>query len=268
MRIISSRDLRRVQDAIKLGKKEIVVSLDIGITKEKVMLDNKGFIYKGKTIEIPKIRDDEDSCFFINDGKLQKLQFFSHKTNQLYKLVPTSHRPILKVSGTTMHKKEFVERIAEERLRGDVLDSGTGLGYTAIAAAKTADSVTTVEIDEEVIFMARLNPYSKDLFENKKIRIIIGDISEEIKKFRTSSFDNIIFDAGTPKSSGDFFSLKNYIEAFRVLKKNGRMYHYLPRHHIKRGRDFGREVIRRIVKAGFRLNERNIDGSYAIFERT
>lgn len=194
-----------------------------------------------------------------------KVQFFAN--GLLYKLVPTSHRPILKISGTSMHKKEFVERVEKDKLKGKILDSGTGLGYTAIAASKTAKEVITIEKDRNVIKIAKLNPYSKDLFKKKNIKLIIGDVVEEIKRFKDNEFDFIIFDAGTPKSSGEFFSLINYREAFRVLKRGGKLYHYLPKHHIKRGRDFGAEVLKRIRMAGFSRIERNIEDSYAVAEK-
>ena len=51
-----------------------------------------------------------------------------------------------------------------------VLDSGTGLGYTAITASKTADKVITIEFDENVIKISRLNPYSQDLLTKKNIQ--------------------------------------------------------------------------------------------------
>jgi predicted methyltransferase len=262
--ILSSKELRRMQEAIAAGGKEIESSLDLGLTTAKIKLGNNGF-YHGKTlIDIPKIRDDDQSCYVLLKNKLEKVQFFSPETNILYKLIPTSFRPILQCSGTSMHKKEFVERVEADKLTGKVLDAGTGLGYTAISAAKTAEEVLTIEKDKNVLQVAKFNPYSQELFSGKNIKRLIGNIVQKIIAFSDEEFDFVIFDAGTPKSSDDFFSLKNYQQAFRVLKRNGKLYHYLPKHHIHKGRDFGGEAIERMRRAGFKLIERKVEESYVV----
>ena len=97
--------------------------------------------------------------------------------------------------------------------------------------------------------------------------MIIGNIVEEIKKFQDKEFNNTIFDAGTVKGSEEFFSLNNYKEAFRVLKPRGKLYHYLPKHQIKRGRNFTSEVISRLKTAGFKRTYRNKEESYLIAEK-
>ncbi|MBS3172062.1 methyltransferase domain-containing protein [Candidatus Woesearchaeota archaeon] len=260
--IIDSREIERINEAIENNKKEIEVSLDLNLTKTIVKLTTTGIIYEGKRIITTKIKRYDKCCYILMKNNLQKAQFFVN--NNLYKLIPTSKNPILQISGTSMHKKEFVERIIQDKLKGNILDSGTGLGYTSIGLAKTADKITTIEIDKTVIEIAKFNPYSQDLFTNKKIELIIGDLSEEIKKFQNESFDNIILDAGTPRSSGNFFSLNNYKEVYRVLKKHGILYHYIPQHHIKRGRDFTSEITLRLKKAGFEKINRNEKGSYVV----
>jgi predicted methyltransferase len=58
---------------------------------------------------------------------------------------------------------------------GQVLDTATGLGYTAIEAAKTAAHVTTIELDPTALEVARCNPWSQALFDNPKIMQRIGD---------------------------------------------------------------------------------------------
>ena len=160
-----------------------------------------------------------------------------------------------------------MNRLQKDKLSGVVLDSGTGLGYSSRILSKTADKITTVEIDENVIETAKLNPYSKDLFNNKKIKRIIGNICEEIKKFENKEFNFVILDGGSVKGSEDFFSLENYKEVFRVLKSNGKLYHYVPQHQIKRGRDFATEVISRLKKAGFHKIFRDEEGSYLIAQK-
>ncbi len=262
--IISSSELKKIKEAISQKLPEIETSLNLGLTTTKIKLGNNGF-YHGKTlVEIPPLRDDDNSCYVLLKNKLEKVQFFSPETNILYKLIPTSFRPILQCSGTSMHKKEFVERVEADKLTGKVLDTGTGLGYTAIAAAKTAEEVITIEKDKNVILMAKYNPYSQELFSGKNIKRLMGNIVQKITAFSDGEFDFVIFDAGTPKSSDDFFSLKNYQQTERVLKRNGRLYHYLPKHHLQRGRDFGGEAIERMRRAGFKLIERKVEESYVV----
>ncbi len=262
--ILSSKELRRMQEAIAMGEKEIEASLDLGLTKTSVKVYPQGFLFGKKKIEFPRMREGDNDAYLLTKNKLEKIQFFSTETNLLYKLIPTSYRPILQCSGTSMHKKEFVERIEADKLTGKVLDAGTGLGYTAIAAAKTAEEVLTLEKDKNVIQVAKLNPYSQELFSGNNIKRLTGNIVQKITAFSDEEFDFVIFDAGTPKSSDDFFSLKNYQQAYRVLKRNGKLYHYLPKHHVQRGRDFGGEAIERMRRAGFKLIERKVEESYVV----
>ncbi|HIH11726.1 TPA: methyltransferase domain-containing protein [Candidatus Woesearchaeota archaeon] len=262
--IFSSAELRRITEAIKESKTEIETTFDLGRTTTTLNLNKKGVIIKKKTILVPSLELNDKCCYVLLKNKLEKVQFFSPQTNLFYKLIPTSFRPIMQCSGTSMHKKEFVERIDHDKINGVVLDAGTGLGYTAIAAAAKAQQVITVECDDNVTRLAEFNPYSAELFSLPNIERKQGNIVELIKEFPDRSFDIIIFDAGTPKSSDAFFSLGNYQQAHRVLKRNGYLYHYLPKHHLKRGRDFGRETIDRMIKAGFRLVERKMKESYVV----
>lgn len=264
MPIISSSELRKINESIEKGLNEVEISLDLGLSKTIVTLSKEGFYYNNELIKIKKIKDDDKSCYLIKDNSLVKLQFMGEDTRKLYKLIPTQFRPILQVSGTSMHKKEFLEKLERDKLTGNILDAGTGLGYSSIILSKTADKVITIEIDNNVLEMAKLNPYSKDLFRNTNIKLIKGNIVEKIKTFKNEEFNFIIFDAGTVKGSEEFFSLENYKEAYRVLKNKGRLYHYLPKHQIKRGRDFGSEVTNRLKKAGFKQIYRDKLGSYII----
>ena len=61
-------------------------------------------------------------------------------------------------------------------ISGRVLDTCTGLGYTAIEAAQTAREVVTIELDPTVLEVARLNPWSRELFDNPRIQQIVGDV--------------------------------------------------------------------------------------------
>lgn len=111
-------------------------------------------------------------------------------------------------------------------IRGFVLDTCMGLGYTAIAASKLAGFVITCEKDENVIEIAKLNPWSEGLFNNKKISILKTDVSEEIKVFKSNMFDAIIHDPPRLSLASELYSSEFYRQLFRVLNDGGRLYHY------------------------------------------
>ena len=265
--ILSSEIIRKIQHALKLGKKEINVSLDLGKTTTKLQLTEEGPLVERNTIKLPKVRDKDKSCYLIKGKSIEKMQYMSETTGEFYKLIPTSGRPLLQISGTSMHKQPFVERIEKEKLKGNVLDAGTGLGYTAMAAAKTAKQVTTIEHDPTIVILQKLNPWSQELFTRKNITCLEGDAPDLIKKIPKESFDAIVYDAGTPRSSGDFFSTENYAETYRILKRNGKIYHYLPQPQVKQGRDFAGEIVKRLLELGFTILERNEQDCYIIVQK-
>lgn len=267
MHILSSDHIRKIHQAIKNKRKEVTVSLDLGKTHTKLQLTEKGLLVDGNVIQLPKIRDKDKSCYCIKGKSIEKMQYMSEHTGEFYKLIPTSGRPLLQISGTSMHKQPFVERIEKDKLRGNILDAGTGLGYTAMAAAKTAKQVTTIEHDPTVIELQKLNPWSQELFTRKNITCLEGDAPNLIKKMPKDSFDVIIYDAGTPRSSGNFFSTENYAETYRILKRNGKIYHYLPQPQVKQGRDFAKEILKRLEELGFKLLERNEKDCYIVVQK-
>ena len=114
------------------------------------------------------------------------------------------------------------------------------------------DSVVTIEIDPTAQEIARLNPWSQALFENPKITQVIGDAFDEIEKFEAESFSTIIHDPPMFSLAGDLYSLAFYQQAFRVLKHNGRIFHYIGDPESKSGARVTAGVIRRLQEAGFK----------------
>ncbi|HLC72140.1 MAG TPA: methyltransferase domain-containing protein [Candidatus Nanoarchaeia archaeon] len=265
--IISSDSIRKIQHSLKQGKKELYISLDLGKTVAKIQLSEEGPIIEQQDVKLPKVKDKDKSCYLIKGKSVEKMQYSSPETGEFYKLIPTSGRPLLQISGTSMHKQPFVERVQKEQLRGNVLDAGTGLGYTAMEAAKTAKHVTTIEHDPTVMELQKLSLWSQELFTRKNITLLEGDVTQLVRNAPKESFDNIIYDAGTPRSSGLFFSTEHYAETYRVLKRNGKLYHYLPRPQIEQGRDFAKAIIQRLEELRFTLLERNEKDCYIIVKK-
>ena len=192
----------------------------------------------------------------------RKIQFFSEDTQRLYQLFPTKGIPTLKISGVPMHRhtkidplEDTMTKVVAVKPRGIILDTCTGLGYTAIYSAKNqeVEKVITIERDENVAEIAKMNIASAELFDNKKIDRRIGDSYEEIVKFAPSTFDIIIHDPPTFTMSPDLYTERFYKDAFRVLKSGGRLWHYCPAPGKLKGDDKLRiRTIDRLIKAGFR----------------
>ncbi|MEM0011105.1 MAG: MnmC family methyltransferase [Candidatus Bathyarchaeia archaeon] len=203
----------------------------------------------------------------IGDQKVI-VKFYCEKTGKFYRLVETGTWPFLEISGIRMHRTDEVDPRTDAMLKikalgriyGSVLDCCTGLGYTAILAARARSvrEVVTIEKDENVIFIAKQNPYSKSLFEDKKIRIMIGDATEVIKEFDNEYFNFIIHDPPRISIAPELYSLDFYKDLFRVLKKGGRMLHYVGRPGEKQGKNYLKGIVRRLRLAGFkRIREAN-----------
>ena len=263
--IISHYQARQLLEAKKQGLKEIEVSLDLNLSKSKVKIENNFFIFldnqKIEEIHLKKIIKNDTSCFLIRDNSPVKIHLFSNETNKFYKLVPTNDAPTIEISGIRMHvtkemtpmedTKKKIEIISP--VNGFVLDTCMGLGYTAIEASKTADFVITCEKDENVLEIAKLNPWSKELFDNKKIKILKTDILNEIKLFKAQMFDVVIHDPPSLSLASELYSLEFYKQIFRVLRKNGKLYQYTGNPGSKNRKiNLAKNVANRLRNAGFK----------------
>jgi predicted methyltransferase len=174
--------------------------------------------------------------------------------------MPTEGAPTMLVSGISMHRIKGIDPYKDTLLKvkplqpivGQVLDTATGLGYTAIEAAKTAERVVTIELDPAGLEVARYNPWSRNLFENPRITQIVGDAFEEVPKMESESFTRIIHDPPAFGLGGELYSGEFYRELYRVLARNGRMFHYIGDLESKSGRVVTKGVVRRLEEAGFK----------------
>jgi hypothetical protein len=174
--------------------------------------------------------------------------------------MPTKTAPAMLVAGFPMHRMKDIDpcRAAKAMVNaiapvyGQVLDTATGLGYTAILAAKTAEKVTTIELDPVAQAMARFNPWSRELFDNPKISLATGDTALEITKFPDLHFDRILHDPPAVNLAGDLYSGVFYKQLFRVLKPGGRAFHYIGDPASASGARTTKGVVRRLSEAGFK----------------
>lgn len=178
-------------------------------------------------------------CF--KDGKSipQKIAGISEQTQVTGSLHPCEEykAPTLILGGFGMHRfkntnpqADTIAKIkAVGHFHGHVLDICTGLGYTAIHAAKfeEVNKVTTIELDPLVISIQRRNPWSRELFENEKIQRLQGNGVDVIKQLASNTFSIVIHDPPAQRLAGHLFSEQFYKEIRRVIRTGGKLFHYI-----------------------------------------
>jgi uncharacterized protein len=261
--VLSSQHVEPLLRARAAGHQTASTSLDLGLTKVAIALEAGGALLPDGQLlpweEIERIAGSASACFAIQEGVAHKVQRFSEMRNRINVLLPTSRAPTVLISGVQMHRVRDVDpwEDTERKIRtiapvaGRVLDTCTGLGYTAIAAARTAAEVVTIELDPAMLEVARLNPWSRPLFESSRIHQIVGDAIEEVESFAAGSFARIIHDPPMFSLAGDLYSGAFYRALHRVLASRGRLYHYIGDPESRSGRSVTTGALRRLQEAGF-----------------
>jgi predicted methyltransferase len=261
--VLSHHQAALLLRAHQAGEESVAVSLDLGLTTARVTLEQERVVFPTGTWllweSVEEVVENESVCYTIEENDAVKIQRFSEALNRFYSLMPTNGAPTLLVSGIPMHRIKGIDpyrdTLAKIRtiapISGRVLDTCTGLGYTAIEAAKTADEVISIELDPAVLEVARLNPWSRRLFEDARIRQVVGDSYEEVQEFEDGAFSRIIHDPPMFSLAGDLYSAETYRHLNRILKPKGRMFHYVGDLNSRSGRNVTRGVVRRLQEAGF-----------------
>ena len=241
----------------------ITVSPDLGLTEIEATLGPEGlFLPNGEHLDwdaIDEITSSENGCFAIQDGQPKKIQVFSTTTNRLCSLMPTAGAPTMLVAGFTMHRIKdcdpHLDSVAKVQaiapIKGMVLDTATGLGYTAIEAARTAAEVYTIEVDPSALEIARQNPWSQALFDHSKITQHLGDSDELVETFPQGMFDRIIHDPPVINLAGNLYGAKFYGKLHRLLRAKGRLFHYIGNPESRSMMNVTRGVSDRLRTAGF-----------------
>jgi predicted methyltransferase len=273
MQVLSHVQARDILSTHEKGAAKVEVSLDLGLNQALLLFDPDGVkLPDGGSLSwesLAAIAEDENGCYLLEQAsgvyEPHKIQLYSELTDRSYSLYPTSGAPTMLVSGLPMHRikdtdphRDTLEKIKAARPAGQVLDTCTGLGYTAIQASKLSSvaHVTTIELDPAVLQICRLNPWSQVLFDNPKITQIIGDSFEVIASFPDGAYTRILHDPPYLSLAGDLYALEFYRQAWRILSRNGRFFHYIGDPESKSGRSATAGVIRRLEHAGFRHIER------------
>ena len=245
-----------------LSRGKVRLNLDLRKTNRtwEVKLEGDEFVFPDGTRvskeTIARIARDEGSVYFVKKGVYKAAIAGEH----YYKLVPTIP-PTIEINGIRMHRTKGLNPLQDTRNKVNavkpregetVLDTCMGLGYTAIESSKRGAYVITIEKDPNVIELAKINPWSMELFTGGKIQVIQGDAFKVVKRFKDESFDVIIHDPPRFSLAGQLYSEEFYRELFRVLKPGGRLFHYVGNPGKKyRRKDLQKGVMERLRKAGF-----------------
>lgn len=252
----------RALAAIESGAPQVTVSLDLGLSAQRILLSREGATAApGACVGVPLLRQvaaARRTVFMFEHGRLSPVEIAA---DQFYKLVPTDGAPTIEISGIQMHRttgtdpfRNAFESARTVVRRGDrVLDTCGGLGYTAICAARLgAVSVVSVEVDASVLAIARLSPWSREYFSNPHISIIGGDVAEFVTGQPDGGFDSVIHDPPRFSRAGELYGGAFYAALARALRRRGRLFHYTGEPYSRgRGRAFVPGVVRRLQAAGF-----------------
>lgn len=238
----------------------------MGFSKEKVYVGEDYVVIRGSKIDIEEFKKalDEEAVYAVLNASLVKVA----KTcgEHYYKLKPVAPNtaPTIEIDGIHMHRILNVTPWEDSRIKVKllsirkgcrVLDTCTGLGYTAIWALKMgAGEVLTVEKDVSVLEIACFNPWSRRL-EDNKVTIIVEDALKVVKRLAGESFDRIMHDPPRLSLAGELYGLEFYRELYRVLKPRGILVHYTGQPGHKSGKNIMAGVKNRLEKTGFMVKK-------------
>ncbi|KAE8178380.1 class I SAM-dependent methyltransferase [Photobacterium carnosum] len=259
---LHTKNAQQALDAIKKGLSSVRISTDLNLSEQDFSVTDQGLILdeenKLSIADLKKIVKKTQRIYICSDGDMEPLE---DRSVGYYKLAPTDGAPLLEISGVKMHISKGTDpfksasEMAKQAVRsGDnVLDCCSGLGYAAIAAHRLgAKKVLTIELSESVMGLRAQNPWSNDL-NNDGIEQRQGSSFELIETMPSISFDAVIHDPPRFSLAGELYSEGFYCEIYRVLRPNGRLFHYTGNPHIiKKGSSFVDGVIRRLKAAGFK----------------
>lgn len=262
--VLSHYQAREILQARSAGIRHLTISLDLERTKSVVDLDGDyARLADGQRLtweQLEAILDNELACYRVQNDELQRIEAYSETFNRYYSLMPTKSAPTMLISGIPMHRikdtdpyKDTLSKVkAVQPLVGQVLDTTMGLGYTAVEASRTADHVTTIELDPAVVDICRQNPWSQALFDHPKITRLVADVYDLIQEFDDQTFSRILHDPPMFSLAGDLYSAAFYAQMYRVLRSSGRVFHYIGDPQSRSGRNVTRGVVRRLQESGFK----------------
>lgn len=269
--IISHFQAKDILAAIQSKKREVNVSLDLGMTTTPLLITKQDVTFSdGQKLTVKQLQRTlrhENKCYFVRENDLEAINIYSNTTDWMRTLYPTKSAPTTLVSGFLMHRIKNTDPLTDTKGKvaalgriqnGVILDTSFGIGYTAMELAK-AGKVISVDIDPAAFELSKINPWSVPLFSNKNIEVRVGDIEEVVDTFAEGQFTHVLHDPPTFKLAGELYSLAFYDKLYRILKNGGVLFHYIGDPNSELGFGVTKGVIERLKKAGFRNIERKED---------
>ena len=251
-------------------------SLDLGRSQNEVVLHAENFIWKDHAWPYPvKLKDR--TIHFWNGQDWESASRFS---GALIKLVPTDWgAPTFEIDGIKMLPTSQLSPYDDAQRKvaliapagKTVLDTCGGLGYFAAhCLAAGAARILSFEKNADVLWLRTLNPWSPDpkaASSGGRLHLTHADISQAIADIPDASVDAVLHDPPRFGIAGELYSQTFYDHLARVLRRNGRLFHYTGTpNRLTSGRDVPREVARRLEKAEFGT-ELALDGVLAVKKR-
>lgn len=251
-------------------------SLDLGRNQCDVELGADAFIWNQHAWPYPEKLKDR-TIYFRGNADWEPAARFS---GTLIKLVPTDWgAPTFEIDGIKMLPTSRLSPFDDAQRKvaliapagKTVLDTCGGLGYFAAhCLAAGAARILSFEKNADVLWLRRLNPWSPDpdaASSAGRLHLTHGDISEQIASIPNASIDAVLHDPPRFGIAGELYSQTFYDHLARVLRPQGRLFHYTGTpNRLTSGRDVPREVARRLEKSGFKT-ELALDGVLGIRHR-
>jgi len=254
--------------AARAGTPKIECTLDLGRSTTMVEVSVAGWRWRDERFPFLETCKDR-TIYHWAGGTFQPVARF---TTSLVKLVPTaSGPPTFEIDGIKMLPTARVSPYADAERKVDliqphgkvVLDTCGGLGYFAAwCLQRGARQVLSYENNPDVIWLRSLNPWSPGV--GNGLTLAQADIAVGIVSLPDKSVDAILHDPPRFGTAGDLYSQAFYEQLGRVLRVNGRLFHYTGTpNKLTSGRDVPGEVARRLRRAGF-ATAFNGDGVVAV----
>jgi uncharacterized protein len=253
--------------AARAGQRSLECSLDLERSRVRVAVGPDGWEASGT--RYPWLETCRDRTIYHWTGAaFEPVARFAHS---LVKLVPTRWgAPTFEIDGIKMLPSETlspwedarrkVELIAPRGKR--VLDTCGGLGYFAAWCLEGgATHVQSFEKNPDVVWLRSLNPWSPGA--DPRLQLECADVTACLERLGEASVDAILHDPPRFGIAGELYSQAFYDQLARVLKGQGRLFHYTGSpNRLTSGRDVPAEVARRLQRAGFSTRPEG-DGVFA-----
>lgn len=260
--VLSTFQAKEILAARLNGAASVRTSLDLNRSRTTLSLTESGVVVSDSLLgwaAIEEVLAEPRKVFWVDEGRATPIHVFSETTGWVRTLCPTASAPTVLVSGFPMHRIKGSDPMKDSeaklralgKVRGKVLDTATGLGYTAILASRSAAEVVTIELDPAALEIARFNPWSQELFSRSNIRQIVGDAFDEVPKLDQGCFAGVIHDPPTFALAGELYSGEFYRALQRVMKFGGTLFHYVGDPESAHGKKHYPGIMRRLHESGF-----------------